>query len=206
MMLLSEINLMHPPVFCDLLRRPLDQHLALHHDGDAPREAGAVRHSQRQVVDHGEAAEQRIDLEGPAEPALHPLRLSHGGDVLPAQHDPAGGRRQRPGEHVDEGGFSGAVRTDQGMACAGLQPEIDVVRHGERAEALAQAARFESGGAHGLPRSFTSAPSRMPRIPPRANITTSTSIVPMPKYQYSGNCLARKSCAIRYTTGPTNAP
>src|SRR5713101_4502614 len=47
-MLFAEINLMHPPVLCDLLRRPLDQHLALHHDGDALREA---KHEVHVVLD-----------------------------------------------------------------------------------------------------------------------------------------------------------
>src|SRR6266705_284985 len=252
MVLFAEIDLVHPPVPGDLLRRPLDQDFALHEHGSdldqallavgqvedanarvlgetergkqfhallahvtvgacrtqhAPRDAAALGHRERHVVEHRKAAEEGVDLERSAQPALHPPRLSHGGDVLPAEHDRAGGGRQRPGEHVDEGGFPGAVRTDQGMARASLQPEIDVVRHGERAEALAQSTRLESGGgAHGLLRSFTRIPSRIPRIPSRANTTTSTSIVPMPKYQYSGNCLASKSCAIRYTTGPTNAP
>src|SRR5207302_10658949 len=171
----------------------------------ARRDAAAPRHRQRHVVEHRKAAEEGVDLERPAEAPLHPLRLSHRGDILAPQHDRSGGGRQRPGEHVDEGGFPGAVRTDQGMARAALQTEIDVVRDGERAEALAQSARFQSD-VHGLLRSFARMLSRMPRIPPRANITTSTSIVPMPKYQYSGNCLASRSCAIRYTTGPTNAP
>ena len=171
-----------------------------------PRDAAALGHRERHVVEHGESAEEGVDLESPSQAELHALGLSRRRDVLSAEHDPAGGGGQQAGEHIDESGFPGAVRTDQGMARAPLQPEIDVVRHGERTEALAQAARFESGAAHRLLRSFARAPSRMPRIPPRANITTSTSIVPMPKYQYSGNCLASRSCAIRYTTGPTKAP
>src|SRR5712691_5632373 len=39
MVLLAEINLMHAPVLGDFFRRPLDQHFALHQDGDALREA-----------------------------------------------------------------------------------------------------------------------------------------------------------------------
>src|SRR6267378_170111 len=172
----------------------------------APRDPTALSHRERHVVEHRKAAEEGVDLESPSQAELHAFCLSRRRDVLPAEHDPAGGGRQRPGEHVDESGFSGAVRTDQRMARAALQSEIDVVRHGERAEALAQSARLESGRAHGLLLSLARIASRMPRIPPRANITASTSIVPMPKYQYSGNCLASKSWAIRYTTGPTNAP
>src|SRR6266513_167240 len=201
MVLLAEIDLVYAPVPGDLVRRPLDQDLALHEHGDALREA---EHEVHVVLDDedGDVLGQIVQH---LEDAVRFQRRHARGGLLDAQHDRSGRGRQRPGEHVDEGGFPGAVRTDQGMASAALQTEIDVVRHGERAEALAQAARLQSD-VHGLLRNFTRMLSRMPRIPPRANITTSTSIVPMPKYQYSGNCLASRSCAIRYTTGPTKAP
>src|SRR5229473_3218223 len=215
MALLPEIDLVHALVPGDLLRRPLDQHFALHQNGDALREAEHQIHvvlddQDRDVfgelVEDLKAAEEGVDLEGSPQSELHAFCLPRSRDVFPAEHDPAGGGGQHAGEHIDEGGLSGTVRTDKRMARARLQPEIDAGGHGERAEALAQAARLQSGGAHCFLLSFTRSRSRMPSTPPRANITTSTSSVPMPKYQYSGNCLASRSCAIRYTTGPTKAP
>src|SRR6266702_7388667 len=169
------------------------------------RIATSLRHRQGDVVEHRQAAEQRGDLECATEPAAHSDSLRGARHVLAAEQDPAGGGRERSHQHVDEGGLAGAVRPDQGVARAGLQTEIDVVGHGERAEALAQPVRFERS-AHDFLRSLASRASRIPRIPPRANITTSTSITPIPKPQYSGNCLAKRSCAMRYTTGPTKAP
>src|SRR5258708_2667974 len=172
----------------------------------ARRDAAALGHRERHVVEHRKAAEEGVDLEGSPQSELHALGLPRSRDVFPAEHDPAGGGGQHAGEHIDEGGLSGTVRTDERVARARLQPAIYAGGHGERAEALAQAARLQSGDAHCFLLSFTRTRSRMPSTPPRANITTSTSSVPMPKYQYSGNCLASRSCAIRYTTGPTKAP
>src|SRR5882724_4011852 len=169
------------------------------------RHALALGYRQRDVVEHREAAEKRVDLERPAEAALHALGLAQSGDVLSPEHDLPGGGRQHSREHVDEGGFPGAVRSDQRVARPRLETEIDPVGDGERAEGLAQAARFQCD-VQAFLRSLASSASMIPRIPPRANMTTSTSMVPMPKYQYSGNCLASMSCATRYTTGPTNAP
>src|SRR5882672_9351143 len=167
--------------------------------------ATALGHCERDVVEHGETAEKRVDLERPTQPALDAIGLTQSGDVLSAENDPAGGGRQHPGEHVDEGGFPGAVRTNQRMARPRFEAEIDLVRDRERAERFAQGARFQCD-VQAFLRSLESRASTIPRTPPRANMTTSTSIVPMPKYQYSGNCLASMSCAMRYTTGPTNAP
>ena len=67
------------------------------------------------------------------------------------------------------------------VASSGLEPEVDIVGDGQRAKALAEALGFKNG----------SHVSTSPRIPPRANITTTMSRRPMPKYQYSGNCFAR---------------
>src|SRR5690349_9136544 len=148
----------------------------------------ALGDGERHVVEDGQSTEERVDLERPAQAALHAAGLAQGGDVLAAERDRPRGGREHAGEHVDEGGLSRAVRPDQGVACSGLEAEIDLVGDRQGSEGLAQRTRLQRE-AHAFLRHFASSPSRIPRIPPRANITTSTSIVPIPKYQYSGNCL-----------------
>ena len=48
--------------------------------------------------------------------------------------------------------------------------------------------------------------SNKPRMPPCANITSSTNSRPIQKYQNSGSIFAKWSCAIIYTVAPTKAP
>ena len=62
------------------------------------------------------------------------------------------------------------------------EPEIDAVGDAQRAEAFAELLCLESACNHW---------STMPRMPPRAKSTTTMSSRPMPRYQYSGYCLAR---------------
>src|SRR5882672_2559640 len=160
------------------------------------RHATALGDREGDVVEHREPPEERVDLERAAEAELHALRLAERGDVLVSEQDAARGRRQDARQHVHERGLPRAVRPDEGMARARLEAEVDLLGHGERTEGLAQRAGFE-GRAHAFLRSLAISPSRMPRMPPRANRTTSTSIVPIPRYQYSGNCFASRSWAMR---------
>src|SRR5437667_18685 len=183
MVLLAEIDVMHSPVASNFLRRAFQQHFALHQH----RDAVALGDGERDVVEHGKVAEQAVDLEGAPQAALHALRLRRPGHVVAAEQDAAGGGAKGPHQHVDEGGLAGAVGPDERVAVSGPQPEIDALRDCQRAEALAEAAGFENG----IHLSIN------PKIPPRANRTTTTSSRPMPRYQYSGNCLASRSCATR---------
>src|SRR5581483_5876678 len=170
-----------------------------------PRHAEALRDPERDVVEDRESAEQLVDLERAPEHALHARRLADAGDVCAAEEDAARRRSERTGEHVHESGLARAVRPDERVPRSRLEPEVDPVRDREGAEALAQGLRLERG-AHARLRSRRTAASTIPRMPPRANITTTISMAPMPRYQYSGNCFARKSCATRYASGPTKAP
>ena len=95
------------------------------------------------VLQHREAAEQPVDLEGARDAELDARGLLHRGDVAALEQHLALRRQEHAGEEIDEGGLAGAVRADQRVARAGLQPEIDVARGGERAEALAERAGFE---------------------------------------------------------------
>src|SRR5207344_54480 len=123
-----------------------------------------------------QAAEQRRDLESAAEAELYARRLVGARDVLAAHQDAAGGRRQGAGQHVDEGGLAGAVRADEGVARPRLEPEVDVLRDGQRAEAFAELFCLKNWRHLSV----------IPRTPPSAKSTTVMSKAPIPKYQYSG--------------------
>src|SRR5437667_317905 len=198
MVLLAEVDVMDAPVARHFLRRAFLDYVfvtpgrAPHAQGDA----AALGDGQRDVVEHGKVAEQAVDLEGAAQAALHALRLRRPGHVIAAKQDAAGGGTQGSHQHVDEGGLAGAVGPDERVALSGPQPEIDVLRHRQRAEAFAEPTGFQSNR-HGLFFTLWRSLSINPKIPPRAKRTTATSRRPMPRYQYSGNCLASRSCATR---------
>ncbi len=95
------------------------------------------------VVQHRQAAEQLVDLEGARDAALDPLRLRQRRQVLALEQHRAARGRQDAGEQVDERRLAGAVRPDQRVAGAALEAKVDVARHLERAEVLAQPAGLE---------------------------------------------------------------
>src|SRR5207244_9953992 len=136
--------------------------------------AVAFGDAERHVVEHRQRAEERGDLEGAAQAASHARRLVDLGNVLAAEDDAARRRRDRAREHVDERGLARTVRPDEGVARSRLEPEVDPVGDGQRAEALAELVCLESACSH---------LSTMPRMPPRAKSTTTMSSTPMPKYQ-----------------------
>src|SRR4029077_6619423 len=114
------------------------------------------------------------------QPALDPRGLWQMGHLGAVDQDPSGIRLQRAGHQVDKAGLAGAVRPDQRVAGAALQAKIDRIRHLQRAKTLAQRAGLERGllrFAHRRSRSIS------PKMPPRANTTTSTINSPIPKYQ-----------------------
>src|SRR6478736_4414779 len=57
------------------------------------------------VLQHGEAAEQPVDLEGAGDAELDPFGLLDLGDVAALEQHLAGARRQQAGEQIDEGGL-----------------------------------------------------------------------------------------------------
>ena len=77
-----------------------------------------------------------------------------GGEFLAVEPDRSGIGLQQSGQHVEEGGFAGAVRTDQAVQHVGMHIQVDVLRHDQRAEPLVQAANFQDrlGRRPGRPR------------------------------------------------------
>ena len=121
----------------------------LQHRGGGAEPLG---HCDIDVLQHRQPAEQPIDLEGAGDAELDALGLRDRGDVAAVEQHAAGRRRQHAGEQIDERGLAGAVGTDQRVAGAALEPEVDVARGGERAEIFAQAAGLEQRRGHGWPR------------------------------------------------------
>src|SRR5581483_4336653 len=159
----------------------------------------------RHGLERVEAGEQRVDLESAGKAAPHPVLRLERGDVLLAEKNPAGIGRQHAGHQVDQRGFAGAVRSDQGIARADRQFELDIARHNQRAEALGQAARRKGDGAHRYPpraRIF----DKPPRMPFGRNITTATSSAPIQKYQYCGAMPENWSRATMKMAAPIKPP
>src|SRR6516165_9799468 len=166
--------------------------------------AFALGDPQRHVFERGQPAEQRGDLEGSRQAPLDPFRLRQVGHFRAANENLPGAWRERAGHQVDEARLARAVRADQCMARAALEAEIDRIGNLQRAKALAQPARLQ----HRAPRCLAHRRSRptRPKIPPRANTTTSTINSPIQKYQYTGATSEKRSCAIMYSGTPMNAP
>ena len=95
-------------------------------------------------------------------------------------------RPQHAGHQVDQRGLAGAVRSDQRIALAGREIELDIAGNDERTEALVQAARRQCRGAHAWLRPERTSRAAPPRMPFGRNITTAISSVPIQKYQYCG--------------------
>ena len=86
----------------------------------AERVAGVRLHGQRDIVERGEIAEQRGDLERARQPQQAAAMDRPRGDVGAVEEDAAGVRRDFAGELADQRGLAGAVRTDDRVQLPGL--------------------------------------------------------------------------------------
>ncbi len=68
-----------------------------------------------------------------------------GGGVEAENLDGAGGGREEAGEHLDGGGFAGAVGAEEAEELAGGDGEIDVLNGGEIAETTGEACGGDGG-------------------------------------------------------------
>src|ERR1700678_4052172 len=73
-------------------------------------------------------------------------------NIAPLEPALARGRRENPGEEIDERRLAGAVRSDQGLPGAGLNRERHVVGRNQGAETAYEAARMERRSAHAIRR------------------------------------------------------
>ena len=80
-------------------------------------------HGQRHVVEGGELAQHRGDLEGTRQSEPHPGMRGQARDVAAGEMDGTGVGLEGAGELAHQRGLARAVGTDQGMDLAG--PDID---------------------------------------------------------------------------------
>ncbi len=95
-------------------------------------------HQRQFLVDHGDAALQRIE---------RPLELH----LLARKPDRAAVGRINPGDDLHQRGFARAILAHQRMHGAGLQPELDIVERHHAREFLANAFDLEDVGPGLLP-------------------------------------------------------
>ena len=152
-----------------------------------------------QVVEHALRQENLRHLEGAAEPEAGDLAHRTASDVAAQELDPAVGRRQVAGDHVDEGGLAGAVGADHADGLALLDSHVDVVGRDDGAEALLETLDVEYDGhrpyassrsACGRLRSWRRLFQRSTRdhSPLGRNMMISSSVPPMMSCQIPGNC------------------
>ncbi len=169
---------------------------------EAPGEILALGDRDRDVLAQAGFKQQRIDLMGAHQAAADARLWLEAGDVVAVQHDGAGIGAQHAGQEIDEAGLAGAVRPDQAEPRAGLEIEVDRLRHRQRAEALGKAAHRQRGGGFGHLRaapghSRAPAPrtqSATPIKPPSRNSTIATSKPPITNIQRNGSNSAARSC------------
>ena len=66
----------------------------------------------------------------------------------PEDADAAGGRREQAGQHLDGGGFAGAVGAKKAEELTGINPKIHVQDGGEVAEAAGKRSSIDCGRRH----------------------------------------------------------
>ena len=120
-------------------------------DAEARERAPGAPHApvdhERHVLAGGELGKDLRDLEGADHAEAEDGRRRGSRHVAPGEDDAARGRRQRPGDEVEEGGLARAVRADDRAHLAPRDGEADAVHRGEAAEAPRQLPRLEEGGA-----------------------------------------------------------
>src|SRR5262245_40772953 len=103
------------------------------------------------VVEHGEAGEQRGDLVGAAQAAADALVRREVRHVLAEEADGAGVRREVACDAVEERGLTGAVGAQHGAALAGAYIESYIGESGQRPEQPRHAPQLQRvGGARGV--------------------------------------------------------
>src|SRR5690606_11544556 len=173
---------------------------------ELPRDPFALADGKGDGLERRQVRKERIDLKGAREAATDARSRAGAGDVLAVQKDAARIGPHLASDQVDKCGLARTVGTDQRIARARGQREIEVARHLQRAEAL-----LKSIGAKHDVRvlrhwSLPARPASPPSMPRGMNRTTTMSRSPIPKYQYCGLMPESWSRTRRKMIAPRMAP
>ena len=117
-------------------------------------------HRERHIVEGGEIAKQRGDLERARQTELAAPIDRQRGDVAAVEPDTAAVGRDFAGQLTDQRGLAGAVRTDDRVQFAGTELERNRIRRHHAAETLGQSFDLQHRLSHGAP------PESNPSMPP----------------------------------------
>src|SRR5690606_1875719 len=110
--------------------QPVAQSMACH-DADA------------QVLEYRQPMEDIRDLERARQAEAVDRVRGKARDALAPQPDLTSGRRKHAGDDVEQCRLAGTVRTDQGMALAGRDGQVDTLHHVQRPERLPDICELE---------------------------------------------------------------
>src|SRR5262249_21017585 len=155
---------------------------------EQPRAAAEPRdHGCLERLHDGEVGEDMNELEAARHAEPGEGRRADAVNVLVLEPDAPRGRHDDPGQHVDERGLAGAIRSDDGHELTVADAEAHAVERAESAVVLREVARFDD---HDLTAPITrDASGRRPRAkrpmsPPGATITMNARIAPKMSRQY----------------------
>src|ERR1700675_3577657 len=134
---------------------------------------------ERDIVERGEIAEQRGDLERARQPEVAAAIGRQRGDVAAVEPDGTALRDDFAGQQTDQRGLAGAVRADDGVEFAARNVERDGVGGDNAAEALGQLFDLQQRFGHGVRL------SNSPAMPPCMKIATRSSVGPRKRPGYS---------------------
>ena len=106
-------------------------------------------HGERDILERGEARQDRGDLKAPHEAAAGARVHRQAGHLLAVEDDAPAVARERARELVDEARLAGAIRPDERVQLAPGNVERDRVGDAQRAEALGHAIERQQGLSHG---------------------------------------------------------
>ena len=140
--------------------------LPLQIDERVPAQRRQPEQCEHDVAQERVAREQRDDLIGAGDADMGALPARDPRDVASEDVDRAGARLQVAGDLVEQRRLAGAVRADDQAPLAGLDRQVDVARHLQPAERLAQILEGERGhrpASVGAPSAGLALPARAAR-------------------------------------------
>ncbi len=140
------------------------------------------------------------DLKSAADAPAKPLLRGGEGDGLALEQDDAAIRPELPADHVEDGGFAGAVGADQRDHLAALHGKADLARRDDAAEGFAQPLHRQQAHAR------SSRHCRIVPTRPRGKTSTMPMIArprPSRHRDVRGMSWSRRTCS---TAEPTSGP